>query len=120
MTCYNKSVIISKKKPFTREEINQLLEKYNPYIKTVIDIEKKICVAGMSRHFEGEQMLINDFDSHQSQIWGGGIDMETKDIDFNSFINIRPRDNNPKNEILNPKIRSEYQKLMEYFFKEIL
>ena len=73
----------------------------------------------MNRHFEGEQILLKQ-GSKQSNIWGGGIDLETKEIDFNSFINIRPRDNNTKNEIQSEEIRKRYKELTEYFFKEIL
>lgn len=47
-------MIITKNKPFTKEEIKQLSEEFDVYIKTVIDIENKICSAGMNRHFEGE------------------------------------------------------------------
>ena len=101
------------------EEIKKLQEEFEVYIKTVIDIEKRICVAGMRLHFEGEKILLQD-KSKQSAIWGGGINLETKEIDYNSFINIRPRDNNPKNEILDVEIRKQYKELTEYFFEEIL
>ena len=57
--------------------------------------------------------------SDQGNIWGGGIDLETKEIDCNSFINIRPKDNNKKNEIQSEKTRNKYIKLTEYFFKEL-
>lgn len=107
------------RKPFTKSHIKQLKEQFEVYIKTVIDVEKKICVAGMDRHFEGEQLLLEQ-GSGQSDIWGGGIDIETKEIDFNSFINIRPQDNNPKNEILDPELREKYQALSEYFFEALL
>lgn len=73
----------------------------------------------MSRHFEGEQLLLTE-GSQQTHIWGGGIDLETKEIDFNSFINIRPKDNNTKNEIQSEEIKTRYKELTEYFFKEIL
>ncbi|HEX7017551.1 MAG TPA: DUF5674 family protein [Patescibacteria group bacterium] len=112
-------MIITKSEPFTLEEIDQLKEQFEVYIKTVIDIEKRICSAGMSRHFEGEQLLLED-GSKQSDLWGGGIDLETREIDFNSFINIRPRDNNTKNEIQSEEIRKVYKELTEYFFKEVL
>ncbi|MBD3279836.1 MAG: hypothetical protein GF390_03975 [Candidatus Pacebacteria bacterium] len=112
-------MILTKNEPFTKKEIEQLKEQFEVYIKTVIDIEKKICSAGMDRHFEGEQILLKK-DSKQSDIWGGGIDLETKEIDFNSFINIRPRDNNTKNEIQSEKIRERYQELTTYFFQEVL
>ncbi len=112
-------MIITKSEPFTPEEIVQLQAEFDVYIKTVIDIEKKICSAGMSRHFEGEQILLQH-GSKQSTIWGGGIDLDTKEIDFNSFINIRPRDNNPKNEIQSEEIKAIYKKLTEYFFEKIV
>lgn len=112
-------MIITKTSPFTLEEIELLKEQFEVYIKTVIDIDKKICCAGMDRHFEGEQLLLQQ-GSSQHQIWGGGIDLETKEIDFNSFINIRPRDNNTKNEIQSEQLREDYKRLSEYFFSTIL
>lgn len=112
-------MIVTKIQPFTLEEIEQLKEQFDVYIKTVIDIEKRICSAGMDRHFEGEQILLQQ-GSQQSDVWGGGIDLETKEIDFNSFINIRPRDNNTKNEIQSEKIKADYEALTKYFFQEIL
>lgn len=112
-------MIITKSEPFTKEDIEKLKECFDVYIKTVIDIEKEICSAGMDRHFEGEEILLKQ-GSNQSDIWGGGIDLETKVIDFNSFINIRPRDNNLSNEIQDAMIRKKYEELTKYFFKEIL
>ena len=112
-------MILTSLKPFTLQEIAQLKEQFDVYIKTVIDIEKRICCAGMDRHFEGEQLLLEQ-GSLQSAIWGGGIDLETNEIDFNSFINIRPRDNNTKNEIQSEAIKTLYKKLTEYFFQELL
>jgi len=111
-------MIITKSEPFTKEEIEKLKEQFDVYIKTVIDIENKICSAGMDRHFEGEKILL-DQGSNQSNIWGGGIDLETKIIDFNSFINIRPNDNNTSSDIQSPEVRKEYEKLTKYFFKNL-
>lgn len=111
-------MIITKTEPFTKEEITKLKQVFDVYIKTVIDIQKKICSAGMDRHYEGEKILL-DQGSKQSDIWGGGIDLETEVIDFNSFINIRPHDNNTSNEIQNPEIRKVYEELTKFFFQEI-
>ena len=112
-------MIITKSEPFTKEEIEKLKEQFDVYIKTVIDVKKKICSAGMGRHFEGEKILL-DQGSFQSDIWGGGIDIETKEIDYNSFINIRPADNNKSNEVQDPIIRRKYEELTKYFFAEVL
>lgn len=112
-------MILTQSHPFTTGEINQLKEQFDVYIKTVIDIQKKVCSAGMDRHFEGEEILLQQ-GSHQGDIWGGGIDLETKEIDFNSFVNIRPLDNNTKNEIQSEEIKKKYKELTEYFFAKIL
>lgn len=110
-------MLIFKKEPFTKEEIEKLREIFDTYIKTVIDIRRRVCSAGMDRHFEGEKVLL-DQGSKQSDIWGGGIDLETKVIDFNSFINIRPNDNNTSNEIQDGEIRKIYEELTEFFFQK--
>jgi len=111
-------MILTKSEPFSKEEIEQLKETFDVYIKTVFDVKKKICSAGMDRHFEGEANLLEQ-GSKQSDIWGGGIDLETSVIDFNSFINIRPNDNNTSNEIQDADIRKKYEELTKFFFKEI-
>jgi hypothetical protein len=112
-------VIITKSKPFTKGEIEKLKELFDVYIKTVIDVEKGICSAGADRHFESEKILL-DTGSSQSNLWGGGIDAETKIIDCNSFINVRPTDNNTSNEIQNPELRKKFEDLTRYFFEELL
>lgn len=108
-------MVITKSEPFTKDEIEKLREQFDTYIKTVVDIEKKICSAGADRHFESEKILLEQA-SAQRNLWGGGIDIETKEIDFNSFINIRPNDNNTSNEIQDAKIRESFEELMKYFF----
>lgn len=109
---------ITKSKPYTKEEIEKLKEQFDVYIKTVIDVEKKVCSAGCDRHFESEKILLEQ-GSSQSNLWGGSIDIETKIIDYNSFINIRPADNNASNEILDSRIRKKFEDLTKYFFKII-
>jgi len=111
-------MILTKTTPFTKEEIQQLREQFDGYIKTVIDIEKKICSAGCDRHFESERILL-DQGSKQENIWGGGIDLETKTIDGNSFINIRPTQGNTSNEIQDQAIRKSFEEITKYFFDSI-
>lgn len=111
-------MIITTSKPYSGEEIEKLKEQFDVYIKTVIDLKKKICSAGSDRHFESEQLLLQN-GSSQDDLWGGGVDLETKVIDYNSFINIRPTQNNMSNEIQNEEIRKNYEELTKFFFKEI-
>lgn len=112
-------MIINKTNSFTREEIEKLREEFGSYIKTVIDIQNKICIAGMNMHYDGEKLLLNQ-GSNQMNLWGGGVDLETNKIDFNSFINIRPNQGNESNEIQDANIRNQFKKLMEYFFEGVI
>lgn len=109
-------MVITKKEPFSKEEIETLKEEFDTYIKTVIDLVGEVCSAGANRHFESEEILLKE-GSKQSNVWGGGVDLETKVIDFNSFINIQPNDNNTSNEIQDAKKRETFEKLTKHFFK---
>lgn len=111
-------MIITKSTPYSSEEVKKLREFFDVYIKTVIDIERQICSAGCDRHYESEKNLL-DSGSNQNDLWGGGVDLETKIIDFNSMINIRPAQNNSSNEIQDPTLRQKYEQLTKFFFPTI-
>ncbi|HJX50760.1 MAG TPA: DUF5674 family protein [Candidatus Nanoarchaeia archaeon] len=64
-------MILTKREPFTIEEIKRLKELFAVYIKTVVDIEKKLCSAGCDRHFESEKILLQQ-GSKQKDLWGAG------------------------------------------------
>lgn len=111
-------MIITKSEPYSKEEIDKLREQFDTYIKTVIDVKNRVCSAGSDRHFESEKILLVQ-GSEQKDLWGGGIDINTKEIDCNSYINIRSSQNNPTNELLDRKLRRTYEDLTKYFFKII-
>ena len=64
-----------------------LRELFDIYIKTVIDVERKICSAGADRHFESEKVLLED-GSRQSNLWGGGVDTQ-KVLPFGTPTEVR-------------------------------
>ena len=108
-------MIITKSSPFTKDELVQLQEQFDIYIKTVIDIKKNICSAGCDLHADSEKLLLQK-GSQQKDLWGGGINLETKEIDFNSFINIRPKQKNTTIEIQDAVIRNTFETLMKKYF----
>ena len=96
----------------TGDEIKKMAEDFDGYIKVVVDIEKGILAGGGERHFDGGQKLIEE-GSRQADLWGGGVDLETKEIDYNSIINLRPHQDNPSRDILSKKIRSKIDKIVK-------
>src|SRR5690348_15056937 len=97
-------LVITKK--ISEEELKKVAEDLQGYIKVVVDVEKKILTAGGLRHVEGEELLLSQ-GSLQNNLWGGGLDSETQEIDFDSMINIRPQQNNASRMVLQEEIRQK-------------
>ena len=107
-------IIIIKKKA-TKDELNKISEDFGgEYIKVVVDIERKILAGGGERHFDAEQILLAN-GSLQANLWGGGIDPKTKQIDYNSMINLRP----PKN-LARDILSEEVRKIIDKIIKDLL
>lgn len=96
----------------TKEEIEKAGEDLDGYIKFVVDVDTGNLTIGGNRHYDGEQLLLKNA-SLQSNLWGGGYDIDSKVIDYESIINIRPRDRNPSREVLDINIREEINKILE-------
>lgn len=100
------------RKKATKEEIKKMAEDFDGYIKLVVDVEKGILAGGSERHFDGEQKLLEE-GSKQENLWGGGLDCQTKEIDYNSIVNLRPKQNNPSRDILSQGIRKKFDKIVK-------
>jgi len=100
----------------TPEEIKQISEHFHGFIKVVVDIEKEILCAGAGRHVDEEQELLKN-GSKQSNLWGGGLDLESGEIDYNSMINLRPNQDNPSRDILSMGIRKVLEEIVNKILK---
>lgn len=103
------------RKKATEDEIGKVSQDLHGYIKVVLDISQNILAAGGLRHVEAEQLLLKN-GSRQKDLWGGGLDLETLEIDFDSMINVRPADGNTSREVLSGDIRTQ----MEIIIRELL
>lgn len=102
------------RKKATKKELDSLAEHFKGYIKIVVDIDKEIMAAGGDRHFDEEKELLAQ-GSKQENLWGGGVDVESKEIDYNSIINLRPNQDNPSRDILSKEIREKFDKIVKKF-----
>ena len=96
--------------------LKKIAEDFDGYVKVVIDIKRKILTAGGKLHVDGERILLQD-GSKQTDLWGGGIDLETNEIDFDSMINLRPAQTNPSREVLDQSIRKEMETIIKGLLK---
>ena len=89
------------------ESLMSAAEDLKGYIKVVVDIRRKVLSAGGEKHVDGEQLLLKD-GSHQEDLWGAGLDLETNEMDFDSMINLRPKQNTSR-EILDANVRQQVE-----------
>ena len=96
----------------TSLQIEQMAESYVGFlIKLAVDVEQKILAGGGELHADCEQALLNN-GSQQENSWGADWYPETKQVGFESLINIRPRQENRSMEIKNPFLREEIEKIV--------
>jgi hypothetical protein len=98
------------------KDLKKASEEYGQYIKIVVDIDSGLIAIGGMWHADAEKILLKN-GSRQENLWGGGIDMESKQIDYTALINIRPRQDNPSMEITDKDIRKRFLEIVKQKFK---
>ncbi len=98
------------------DTLKEVAQDFDGYIKVVVDIQKQILTAGGTKHVDGEAMLIKD-GGKQEHLWGGGLDLERGEVDFDSMINLRPAQNNSSREVLDKNIREKIEAVIRKHLK---
>ncbi len=98
-------------------ELSNMAEKmYGSLVKADVDVDKKLVVVDMEMHADGEAYLLEN-GSKQDSLWGLNLHPDkykTDDfIEFDSMINIRPRQNNPSRDVLNETIRQRLSTIIK-------
>ena len=104
------------RKKADEDTIKKVAEDIGGYVKVVVDVKRGILAAGGELHVDGEKLLLDD-GSRQVDLWGGGIDLESDEVDFDSLINIRPIQGNTSREVLDQKIRKEMETVIHKLLK---
>jgi hypothetical protein len=101
----------------TNEQLEQMLETHNFYIKTAVDLERRVLVGGGDLHADCEEMLLND-GSRQQDIWAASFMPITNKIIYESIVNLRPLQNRSM-EILDSNIRERVAQIIIEFLGNI-
>ena len=85
-------------------------ERYDEMIKAVVDIELGLMAVGGEFHADEEAILL-ERGSKQENLWGINIHFEKmkkeERIEFDSMINIRPRQGNRSRNVENEEIKKQ-------------
>ncbi|BAY20173.1 hypothetical protein NIES21_60430 (plasmid) [Anabaenopsis circularis NIES-21] len=101
----------------TPEQLEQMLEEHKFYIKTAVDIERRVLAGGGNLHYDCEQALLDD-GSQQENIWAASFMPLTGRMIFESMVNLRPRQNRSM-ELIDPIIRERVAQLIIEFLGNI-
>lgn len=83
-------------------------------IKAVVDIDRRIIAFDAELHADLEAFLLND-GSDQKSLWGINfypLDSDEDFIEYDSLINIRPRQNNRSRGVEDPKLRTGIEEVV--------
>lgn len=108
------SIVLIKNK-VTFSDLQKAKEDYGDYVKVTVDVEMGKIVIGGQWHADGEKLLIAN-GSKQSDIWGGGMNLLTKQVETFALINLKPSQNNDSQDILDAEIRKRFKKIVEEKF----
>lgn len=105
-------------KPITRAELSTLAENfYGDMIKGVVDVEQELLALDAELHSDLEGMLLRE-GSSQEALWGINLYPEVEDddfLEFDSLINIRPRQGNRSRDVENKEIREKIRQIVNKY-----
>ena len=103
-------------KDISVKELQELADNlFGDMIKAVIDVRQGIVVVDAELHADEEEYLLEQ-GSKQEDLWGFNLypeDFGTDDfIEYDSIINIRPRQNNRSRSVDNTEVREAIKSII--------
>ena len=96
--------------PITLPELNKMAKSRFGNLVKAVDLEKKLMVVDAEMHADEEQLLLQQ-GSSQSSLWGINLYPDKfgtgEFVEFDSMINLRPRQNNLTRGVADEKIRNQ-------------
>ena len=100
--------LIFVEQPISLQEIRDAGEElFGDMVKAVVDVEKQVMAVGGELHADEETFLL-ERNSRQESLWGINLytDRELPEmVEFDSMINIRPRQNNRSRGVEDPALQ---------------
>lgn len=100
--------IIDAENKITLEELKEMAQKmFGNLVKAVVDVEREIIVLDGELHADEEALLLGQ-GSPQENLWGINIYPQILGddwVEFDSLINLRPRQGNQSRGVDDPKMR---------------
>lgn len=107
--------IITKTEKISRDELAEMARAiFGDFVKGVVDVEKKIFAVDAELHADLETVLLEK-GSKQDVLWGINLYPEENGedfIEFDSMINIRPRQGNRSRSVENLELQKKIREIV--------
>ena len=107
-------------KTISLKEIADMQDNFfGDMVKAVVDTERGLLAVDAELHADLEKLLLED-GSVQQNLWGINLYPENNGedfIEFDSMINIRPYQDNPSRDVLNPENRDKICQVVNNLIK---
>ena len=100
----------------TPQQIQEMLETLETYIKLAVDVRRRLVAGGGALHADCEAVLLED-GSQQADVWGADWYPESHEVHFESLINIRPRQGNRSMTIEDAGLRQTVEAIVRERFE---
>jgi hypothetical protein len=101
--------------PVPRSELAALAQEgFGDLVKAVVDTERRIMAIAAELHADEEAALLED-GSAQADLWGINLYPDEAGegwIEFDSMINVRPRQGNRSRSVDDPEIRAKIAEIV--------
>ena len=103
------------REPISRADLTRMAEEqFGDWIKAVVDVSRGTLAIGGELHADDEAALLAD-GSRQRDLWGINLypgESEPDWIEFDSMINIRPRDGNRSRGVDDEQTRARIREVV--------
>ena len=100
----------------TAEQMQEMLETLQAYIKLAVDVRRKIIAGGGGMHADCEAALLED-GSQQADVWGADWVPDSREVRYESLINIRPKQKNRSLRIEDKLLREKIERIVRERFE---
>ena len=100
----------------TEDQVADMLEILEVYVKLAVDVETGAVAGGGELHADCEAVLLEN-GSVQKNVWGADWYPHSREVAFESLIDIRPRDGNSSLELQDSALRVKIEKIVRDFFE---
>ena len=98
------------------KQLHEMLQALEKYVKLAVDVHRRVVAGGGAMHADCEAVLLDD-GSEQADIWGADWLPQSREVRFESLINIRPKQGNRKMTIEDAALRKNVEAIVRERFE---